>query len=480
MTTETPNNRNRRGKGRQFRFGILPRTCLLLWTVIIATLAIFTAVLFPFQKRTLVENLSSTAEVIATSIDQVTALSIISEDYSTVVEHCQNVVDKRPLVEYVVITRRDGFSLIHSDQGWKQDVLLEPWALASDESEHGDFRRSELIGTEVYHYTTPFAISEMDWGWIHIGLSTSKFEADLQSTILRTLLLMFPCLLLGLGASYIFAHRITEPILSLNEATGELATGDFSARVGGHYFGELENLADSFNRMSAHLETSTRKLQSSIKEKELLLREIHHRIKNNMQVLSSLISLQRRSRVNDADREFLLTCHNRVQSMALVHEKLYQSPDLATLDLREYIRSLCTVLLKAHGADEHRQICMQYEMDPLPIGVDTAIPCGLAINELVSNAVTHAFPDRDKGTIRIRLSTQRGAEEFGLTVSDDGIGMSQDWEEVAKDSFGMRLVQMLIEDQLGGEMTVDGTQGTRIDLNFKQTVYSERLHRYGA
>ena len=202
----------------------------------------------------------------------------------------------------------------------------------------------------------------------------------------------------------------------------------------------------------------------SLKEKEVLIKEIHHRVKNNMQVVSSLISLQARFIKDEQILRILKDNQNRLKTMALIHEKLYQSKDLSKINFGEYLKSLTTALFRTYRA-ETRKIYLKMEVSDIFFEVEQAIPCGLIINELVSNALKHAFPGQRTGEIRVSCrSTENGRIE--LTVRDNGIGISEAMDFEVPESLGLQLVKMLAEDQLLGKVELDRSQGTKFQIRF--------------
>jgi len=207
------------------------------------------------------------------------------------------------------------------------------------------------------------------------------------------------------------------------------------------------------------------KLKASLEEKEVLLKEIHHRVKNNLQVISSLLKLQS-GYIEDARYAGMFKdSQDRVKSMALVHEKLYQSEDLARIDFAGYIESVVQELRRSYGA-ERAGIGIKTEVEDVKLGVDYAIPCGLIINELVSNSLKHAFPEGKRGEVRIAMR-QVGRDEVELEVSDNGVGLPESVGVRNAESLGLRLVSMLAEDQLVGEIKVDRGKGTRFRIGFR-------------
>lgn len=206
-------------------------------------------------------------------------------------------------------------------------------------------------------------------------------------------------------------------------------------------------------------------IKQSLREKDLLLREINHRVKNNMQVISSLLKLQAIHIKDGAALEILTESQNRIRAMSLIHESLYRAEDLAHIDFSEYIRVLTRHLLAMYRATAP-QVTLAIDIRDILLDINTAIPCGLIINELVTNCLKHAFPGGRKGTITVALRfTQHATCE--LTVSDDGEGIPEDIDIKTTESLGLHLVTILSEDQLKGEIRVSRTGGTTIQIIFK-------------
>ena len=203
-------------------------------------------------------------------------------------------------------------------------------------------------------------------------------------------------------------------------------------------------------------------IRASLDEKVLLLREIHHRVNNNLQIIISLIKLQTRTLDDAKMKQVLSGMRNRVQAMAIVHEKLYQSKSLTSIDIAEYTRFLATQLFAFYGVD-HRRVALRTEMEKSLLDIETAIPLGLIINELVSNALSHAFPDDRTGTITI--SSRLSGDMVSLVIADDGIGLRPDYDWQGGASLGFRLVNSLV-DQLGGTIEKKNGDGTTFNILF--------------
>jgi PAS domain S-box-containing protein len=221
--------------------------------------------------------------------------------------------------------------------------------------------------------------------------------------------------------------------------------------------------AVSVGRDITEMKQTEGKLRNTLLEKEVLLKEVHHRVKNNLQIISSLLNLQREKISNSSVAEMFLPAINRVRTMALVHEKLYQSEDFSDIDFSQYVTRLANVLVRSYGIQEN--VSLDIDIDNVSFPIDIAIPCGLLINELLSNSLKYAFPNGRDGIIHIRLE-QLNRDEFMLNVGDNGIGLSDDYDLENADSLGLRLVNMLTE-QLKGQLTVERENGVDFYIHLK-------------
>ena len=205
----------------------------------------------------------------------------------------------------------------------------------------------------------------------------------------------------------------------------------------------------------------------SLHEKEALLREIHHRVKNNMQVVSSLLRLQFGRIDNPAAKAALQDMEERVRSMALIHEHLYRSADLASVNLADYLGSLCQELFHALVTPA-RAIRLELDLAPVGVVMDQALPCGLLVSELVSNALKHAFPEGRGGDLRVELQRAPGGSGWRLRVADNGVGLPPGLALEHISTLGLRLVSDLAR-QMGGHLEVHREAGTAFDVDFRET-----------
>lgn len=213
-------------------------------------------------------------------------------------------------------------------------------------------------------------------------------------------------------------------------------------------------------------------LKRSLKEKEILLKEIHHRVKNNLQIVTSLLKLQSGYVKDEKIKQLFKESQNRVQSMSLIHQKLYQTRDLANIDFKEYLMTLSTHLQHSFGILEDR-VKINTEVHNMVMSIDNAIPAGLIVNELVSNALKHAFPGDKKGTININAAFDEYNNSYWIVVRDNGIGISREIDFESSASFGLKLVATLVK-QLDGEMELVNAGGSEFRITFKSAEYKDR------
>lgn len=254
--------------------------------------------------------------------------------------------------------------------------------------------------------------------------------------------------------SYANEDRITRP-------DGEIR---FVKIVGEPIFDE----AGEFTGMQGTMQDITdikrinEELKKSLAEKELMLKEIHHRVKNNLQIVSSLLRLQSDKITDKASKEYLKQSEQRVKSMALIHQQLYKTKDLARINFGEYVKDLCTYLFFSYGVSRSR-VDFEIDLKEIFFSIDTALPCGLIINELVTNSIKHGFPDDKKGMVTICLHKD-GTGKNHLVIKDNGKGADKlDFENTL--TLGMELVRTLT-DQLEGEISVNTNNGTEINISF--------------
>jgi two-component sensor histidine kinase len=226
----------------------------------------------------------------------------------------------------------------------------------------------------------------------------------------------------------------------------------------GEIVGAIESVRDISERKKYEVA-----LKASLDEKSVMLMEIHHRVKNNLQIITGLIRLQARQITNEQALAALRECETRVLTIALVHESLYQSGNLANINAKRHITNLASTILMSENGREN--IMMDIDVDDLPLDMNTAIPASLIINELMTNSLKYAFSGRDRGTIRIGLHREPG-NMLALTIADDGRGLPAGMDISKTLSLGLRLVMRLVQDQLSGDLRILPDKGTSFLIRF--------------
>jgi two-component sensor histidine kinase/HAMP domain-containing protein len=320
-------------------------------------------------------------------------------------------------------------------------------------------------------------------GYLQAGFSLDRAYQNFRQTTKMSVYLTVICLAIGAILVFVLSTRFSRPIAAMVRAARAIGEGKLDTRVDIERGDELGVLATSINEMAANLEAeilerkqAEAQLQAALVEKETLLKEIHHRVKNNLQVISSLLYLQSHALTDPQLRALFRESQDRVRSMALVHETLYRSYDLARIDFAHYLEHLITHLCRSYGAEMHR-ITLTIQAEPVFLDIDRAIPCGLILNELLTNALKYAFPGDRTGALYVGL--QAAPEQVMLVVRDTGVGLPEGVDVEHTPSLGLRLVHMLTM-QLGGTLTLEPGEGTAWTLTFPADIVYMEDHTYAA
>jgi two-component sensor histidine kinase/HAMP domain-containing protein len=293
--------------------------------------------------------------------------------------------------------------------------------------------------------------------------------------------LMFIVVFVVVIFAFHLTKSITKPLEMVRAATDKIGKGDLDSVVDIDSKDEIGQLADSFNRMKQDLKNVTasrdeldkeiaerkkaeEQVKRSLGEKEVLLKEIHHRVKNNMNVVTSLLGLQEKYVEDEKSRNMFKECRDRINSMARIHEKLYQTRDFTNIDFSAYVETLARDLFSSYHINA-ADVKMNVSAPGVSFGVDLIIPCGLIINELVSNALKYAFQNGRKGEINVVAKSENSSH--AIMVSDNGSGLPDGFDVNNTDSLGFLLVNALVR-QLDGSIELDRTQGTRFTITFKE------------
>ena len=264
------------------------------------------------------------------------------------------------------------------------------------------------------------------------------------------------------------AYEVVAKVGTGGEVTGwiDLYTFPLIDKRTGQMKGVIEYVRDITERKKAE-----DRLQESLQEKEVLLREIHHRVKNNMQVISSLLNLQSRQIKDPFVLEMFKESQRRIRSMALIHERLYQSSDFSRIEFSQYLRNLATHLFHSYQVDASR-VYLKIEAEEVHLNINTAIPCGLIVNELVSNALKHGFPEGRSGELGIDLRRAEG-DAYVLRVKDDGVGFPEELDFRKTETLGLQIVNTLVS-QIDASIDLVRDKGTEFTIHFQEVKYRQR------
>jgi len=256
------------------------------------------------------------------------------------------------------------------------------------------------------------------------------------------------------------------PLNINNKTIGVLVVQSYTEGV---RFGEEEKEILKFVSdqiaMAVHRKKTEAQIRASLEEKDVLLKEVHHRVKNNMQVISSLLNLQSRHISDAGVLEMFRESQRRIRSMALIHERLYQSSDLSRIEFSQYLQNLATHLFHSYQVDSSR-IRLSMDTEEIFFNINTAIPCGLILNELVSNALKHAFPNGRNGEVTLELHRILG-DGYVLRVKDDGVGFPEGLDFRRTETLGMQIIVTLV-NQIDGRLDLNRQSGTSFTIEFNE------------
>jgi signal transduction histidine kinase len=349
IATDTSHRNNHRPLRRR---RIFIRTALMAWFLVVFTAVVFLLSTIPSQRRQLLEEMRQRAKVAYTSAAQVAIESIVLEDYSGIVEHCINMVSQNPSLQYVVLTREDGFSLVHTRTQWQQDQLDGLWRpFGEKKTADGRFVEHQISDGTAYHLSYPLNYSGIDWGWIHLGLSPEKFYKDLRVLYTRTFMVAILAVVGGLAASFVYARRLSVPIQRLDRFARMIAEGDLSQRIDIQTGDEVQSLADSFNHMVEELNRSNQELIKTARKAGMaeMAVDVLHNVGN---VLNS-VGVTAQDLKRKVGQSKMASLQPLIELMEHQGEKL---PDYIANDPRGQKLPFYLSALSSHLSDDHQAI----------------------------------------------------------------------------------------------------------------------------
>ncbi len=466
----------------------------LSMVLVIAVVMALTTVMDVHRERTLFrEQLEERALLLADTLNETLADPLyfldVDEIRDTVSVMQMGITD----LEYIQVFRPDGSLLV--DTRGRDD----PGALLSGEYALRAIQSQQVIletHGDALEVTAPIVVGPQVLGAVHFDFNTQSLASKISGIIWQHVWQGIALIALGAVVAYLIAGYVTNPLKTLAAAASRIGSGDLDTRVSitgtaetvilgkalvkmsvelkrlyqgleeqvEERTGELSRANEALEEQVAERTRVEKRVRASLQEKEVLLREINHRVKNNLQIVSSMLSLQSRNIHDEQALGVFQESQDRIKAMALIHEKLYQSEDLARIDFGEYVQSLVGDLSTSYQIRPD-EIEMKIEVDQTFLGIDTAIPCGLIINELVSNSLKHAFPEGRRGKININIRS--AGQEHTIAVCDDGVGFPRDIDIEHTETLGLRLVKALT-DQLGGTLDLDSSSGTTVVVAFPE------------
>ena len=288
------------------------KSAMLSWTLIIITVVMFFFGIIPFHKDSAINKMCSESKDIATSVAQVTATAIISEDYSFAVEHCMNVLKGSHTIQSIVITKNDGFSLLHTKEEWSSKNLDSTWYLLDNQQTEGYITKSRFGDFDVFEYSHPLIYSGINWGWIHIENSLDQYNEDFNTIYKRLIALSALLIALGFILSFYFSNKLVKPLLLVDSVAQSIASGNLDSQIKMKSYTEIESLANSFNLMSINLKRAHDELESKVKERTNQLTQSNIELENYKKHLERLVD-ERTEEIKDVN-EALVNENNKLLS----------------------------------------------------------------------------------------------------------------------------------------------------------------------
>jgi two-component sensor histidine kinase len=475
----------------KFALAILP---------LIALISFLTFFYSPWMERKALKSLEEKMREISQIASFTLIKPLLARDFSSV----QRILEELGQVKHFL------YAVVKDTKG-KILVSFPPQTKLPDTNFPGRFFISPA---HSHSLEFPLTFEGKQVGTFYLGFSLGELKARVTQT--QAVGFLISCFIFALGTIVVFglSALITKPLEQMVSIAEEITRGNLERRTHISSGDEIGRLSTTFDTMVESIERQTKKLQQeieerkkiekelenhklhleetiaarteelkravkrleyeikerrekenqlkiSLREKEILLKEIHHRVKNNLQIISSLFNLQLSQIKEPLTQKIIKESQTRIKTMALVHENLYQVGDLSNINFSHYLERLVRYLFSSFQVDSHR-ISFNLAIEEIPLEVNAAITCGLIVNELVVNCLKHAFPSGQSGEVKLRF-WQEG-NKFHLSVRDNGVGFSPNEK---KKSLGLQLVETLTH-QLNGTLEICKTEGTEVKIIFPQ------------
>ncbi|MCK4910122.1 MAG: HAMP domain-containing protein [Thermodesulfovibrionales bacterium] len=378
-------------------------------------------------------------------------------------------------IEYIFIIDKRGTVLVHTfGDAFPVDLMS---ANIVEPKQAFNIQALDTEKGNIFDIAVPILRGEA--GVVRTGMSAEPIKMEVARLTKQIISIILLVLLIGALIVSGLTIAIIKPISELEEAAEIIGSGDLSHRVLIRTKDEIGRLSETFNKMAENLEGSNKeltqeiterkhaeeKLKQALDDKDMLMKEVHHRVKNNFVVIQSLLALQMKDISDVKSKAYFADTQNRVKSMTMIHEMLHKSDDITKLGSSEYIRKIINTLFSNYKVQTNH-IKLRYDIDDIELDVDTMIPLGLIINELVSNALKYAFPDDMKGELDISMK-RAGKGNCELVVKDTGVGLPEDFDMQKVTSLGLIIVNFLVS-QIDGSLEVSNEDGTEFRVSFRE------------
>jgi signal transduction histidine kinase len=417
------------------------RAVALSWAVAILGIVAFALSVEPQQQRALLEAVNSKAEIVARSVRDVASSALIVEDYPAVVEHCMNIVGDGAEVPYIVVTRNDGYALTHTPRGWTTTTLGGVWLPSGLRQARGRIEVTELAPAAAYLYSAPLNYSGIEWGWIHVGMSLTRYNAEQRALHLRSVQIGVLAAVLGLVASVVFSRTLVRPILKLTQVSRRVTAGDRTAHADESSSDEVGELGRAFNDMTATLQQTMDELvrardtaESASQAKSEFLANMSHELRTPLNAIIGYSELLQDEAL-DSGNEGTVADLKKIESaskhlLGLIEEVLDFSKIEAgrmTMAAEEFsVANLVeTVAVTARGLVEKNGNRFEVEC---PAETGTMVADQVKTRQILLNLLSNAGKFTTDGIITLAVTRSFGADDAWLefSVTDTGIGISEE------------------------------------------------------